>query len=217
MRWRRWGLWLGLPLLALAVLVPVFRWDWLIPLVEPRVSAAVGRPVDIGHLHVSLGRIITVTVEDVRIGNHVGFPREPPFAAVPRASVALEARPLLRDRRLVIPSVTIERPALEVLEREDGTNNYTFGTGGDPDAGPQIGELRILDGAAHVAISSLEADFRVAIATEHPPGEQPSVVAEAEGTYAGEPITGRLRPGLSTLPSPMARRRWRCAAPCRIR
>ncbi len=198
MRWRRWGLWLGLPLLALAVLVAVFRWDWLIPLVEPRVSAAAGRPVDIGHLHVSLGRVITVTVDEVRVGNPAGFPEEPPFAAVPRATIALEAWPLLRDRRLVVPSITLDRPALTVLERDDGSHNYGFGTGAEPGEageGPRIGELRILDGTAHVALSSLKADFRVALATEHPPGEEPQVVAEAEGTYAGEPITGRLRGG----------------------
>ena len=201
MRWRRWAIGLGVPLVALGLFVAVFRWDWLIPLVESQASARLGRPVSIGHLHVSLGRVTRITAEDLRIGNPPGFAEEPPFAAVPRASLDLDVAALLRDRSVVIPAVTLERPVLEVLGREDGKTNYAFDFGppaaqdADAAADPRIGALRIEDGRAHVAISRLRADFQVTASTEDPAGEPPRIVAEATGTYAAQPITARLQGG----------------------
>ncbi len=42
-RSKRWLLWLGAPLLLVALLVAFWSWDWFIPLAEARASAAVGR------------------------------------------------------------------------------------------------------------------------------------------------------------------------------
>ena len=66
---KRWLLWLAAPSLAVALLVAFWSWDWFIPLAEAKASAAVGRPVHIEHLHVKLGRVSTVSVEGLRIGN----------------------------------------------------------------------------------------------------------------------------------------------------
>lgn len=201
MRWRRWALGFGVPLLAIAVLVAVFRWDWLIPIIETQASARLGRPVTLAHLHVRLGRVTTITGEDIRIGNPPGFEAEPPFAAIPRASLEFDLGALLRDRNVVIPTVSLERPTLEVLGKADGTDNYSFAAAGppgetaEPDAGPRIGALRITEGQVHVAVSKLRADFRIALNTEDPPNEPPSILAEATGTYAGQPITAKLRGG----------------------
>ena len=81
----RWGLGLGLPLAALALFLVLFRWDWLIPIVEAQASARLGRPVTLEHLHVGLGRTVTVTAEGLRVGNPEGFPEDPPFALLPRS------------------------------------------------------------------------------------------------------------------------------------
>jgi AsmA family protein len=199
----RWLLWTGLPVLALALLAAFWSWDWFIPLVERRASATLGRPVSIAHLHVDLGRTTRITAEDLRIGNPEGFPADPPFAQVPRASLELELMPLLRDRSVVLPSVTLERPAVQVLGREDGSRNYAFdlgapaGEGVDPATapGPRIGALRIQEGRAHVAIAWLQADFELGVATREAPGQEPALVMEARGTYAAQPITGRLLGG----------------------
>jgi hypothetical protein len=49
-----WLIGLGIPVALIVGFVFLWRWDWFIPLVESRASAALGRPVTISHLHVSL-------------------------------------------------------------------------------------------------------------------------------------------------------------------
>ena len=199
MRLRRWALGLGLPLLAIGVFVALFRWDWLIPIAEAQASARLGRKVTIEHLHVSLGRVTTISAEGLKIGNPPGFEGAPPFADVRRASIDLDVGAYIESRAIVIPSVTLERPQLEVLGKPDGQNNYSFDLGGGASTGdapgPRIGALRLIDGEAHVAIAKLRSDFRVTAATEDPPGEESRLVARARGTYAAQPITAELRGG----------------------
>ncbi len=185
--------WLGVPLLALGLLVSFWSWDWFIPLAEARASAALGREVRITHLHVKLGRITTVTAEGVRVGNPPGFPDDPPFAEVGRATAQVDVGAFLRSREVVIPSVELDRPVVNVIGREDGSRNYLFdfagpkGEDADPGKapGPRIGALRINEGKARVAIAWLRSDFEVDVKTQHRDGQEPALVAEARGTYAG--------------------------------
>src|SRR5690349_7695960 len=121
-----WGLGVGLPLVALALFLALFRWDWLIPIVEAQASAKLGRPVTIEHLHVSLGRTTTITAEDLKVGNPPGFEGDAPFAAIPRASLAVDVGAYIKNRSIVIPEIALDRPALEVIGHEDGSNNYSF-------------------------------------------------------------------------------------------
>lgn len=190
----KWLIGISLPILLLVLL---FRWDWLIPMAESRASAALGRPVTIAHLHVRLGRVPEITVTDLRIANPEGFPADPPFALVPRTVLSLELWPLIREGRLVVPSVALHQPALQLLGREDGTNNYTFesltgGPAGEPGSGPQIRRVVIEEGRSRVALEALEADFNLQIATQEPDGQDPTITLRAEGTYAAQPITGEL-------------------------
>jgi len=198
----RWLAWLGVPLLAVVLLAALWSWDWFVPMVERRATAMLGRPVTIAHLHVRPGRIATITVEDLRIANPEGFPSDPPFARMPRATLELDLIALLRDRQVLLPSIELDRPKLQVLEREDGSRNYALDLAvpaGDAEEavppGPKIGVLRIRDGSAHVALAGLRADFELGIETREDPGKEPAVVVEARGTYAAQPITGRMLGG----------------------
>jgi hypothetical protein len=198
MHWRRWALGLGLPLLAIGAFLALFRWDWLIPIVEAQASAKLGRRVTIEHLHVSLGRITTISAEGLRIGNPPGFEDAPPFADVQRASLDLDVGAYIGNSAIVIPAVTLERPRFEVLGKPDGSTNYGFNLGGSSTGGgsqPRIGALRLVEGEAHVAIARLKSDFRITASTEDSPGEEPRLVARAEGTYAAQPISADLRGG----------------------
>ena len=66
-RRRLWPFVLG-GLIAVIVLIAVlFRWDWLIPVVQTRASAALGPPVTITHLHVSLGRTTRIEVDGIGV------------------------------------------------------------------------------------------------------------------------------------------------------
>ena len=202
-RSKRWLLWLGAPLLAVALLFAFWSWDWFILLVEARASAAVGRPVHIEHLHVKLGRVSTVTVEGLRVGNPSGFPGGLLFAEVGRATAHLDVGAFLRSREVVIPSVELDRPVVDVIGRDGGSRNYEFDftapAGEDAEAskasGLRIGALRINDGKARVAIAWLRSDFQVDVKTQDRDGQEPALVAEAHGTYAGQPIEAQMTGG----------------------
>ncbi len=202
-RARRWLVWLGAPLLLVALLAAFWSWDWFIPLAEARASAALGRPVRIEHLHVKLGRVSTVTAEGVRVGNPPGFPDDPPFAEVGRATAQVDVGAFLRLREVVIPSVELDRPVVNVIGREDGSRNYEFdfgapkGEAAEPGKapGPRVGALRINEGKARAAIAWLRADFEVDVKTEDRDGQEPALVAEARGTYAGQRIEAQMTGG----------------------
>ncbi|MBD0272509.1 MAG: AsmA family protein, partial [Acetobacteraceae bacterium] len=203
-RAKRWLLWLGVPALLVALLAAFWSWDWLIPLAESRASAALGRPVKIEHLHVKLGRTVIVSAEGVRVGNPPDFPEDPPFAQVARATAQVDVGAFLRSREVVIPSIELDRPVVNVTAREDGTRNYAFdtlaapkGEAAEPDGepGPKIGALRINEGKAKVVIPWLRADFAVDVNTRDRDGQEPALVAEARGTYAGQRIEAEFTGG----------------------
>ncbi|WP_431269101.1 AsmA family protein [Dankookia sp. P2] len=127
---------MGLPLAGLALFLVLFRWDWLIPIVEAQASARLGRPVTLQHLHVKLGRTITVTAEELRVGNPAGFQDDPPLARLPRAEVDVALAPLLRGA-VVIPAVTLDQPQVELVGRPDGSTNYAFDAAGPPGRAPR--------------------------------------------------------------------------------
>jgi uncharacterized protein involved in outer membrane biogenesis len=243
----RWLLWLGIPVAAIGLFLLVFRWDWLIPIIEPRASAALGREVTLEHLHVKLGRTVVVTAEGVVVGNPEGFTDPTPFARVNRLAAAVNVWDWWKGGPLTLPWIEADKPVLNIRAMPDGRTNYAFDTGGDtpadpqakPSPPPQIGALRIHDGQGKVVLPKLRADFDLRIATEEeakpgpeaeaaaaepastmviaenglplPPPPAPEVpedavaemipalrsepsriVASAEGTYAGQPISARL-------------------------
>ncbi len=184
----------------LAAFLLLFRWDWLIPAVQSRASAALGRPVTISHLHVRLGRVPHIEAEGVVIGNPADWPGGGNLATIDKLGLDVDAMAYIRRRQVVIPAITAEHPVAEVQQLADGRNNYTFPTG-DPNApaeppekATQIGDLRISDGHAHVAMAKLRSDFKVDVATEGEAGRE-QIVASAKGTYGAQPITARFTGG----------------------
>src|SRR5947207_6912407 len=160
-------LFVGIPLAAIAALVTFWDWDWLIPILQDRASSALGRQVTIAHLHVQLGRVTTVSADDVRIANPTGFPKEGDFARIARLSVQADVMAYIRSREIVLPEIVLERPEVQALQTADGKNNYALDLGGAPVA--KIGDLRISDGQAHVVIPTLKADFAMRIGTREAP------------------------------------------------
>lgn len=198
-RARRLALWIGAPLLVLAGAVALFRWDWLIPLIEPRASAALGRAVSIEHLHLRLGASPVVTLRGVIVAAPEGFPDQRPLARLERLSFEVNAWDWLRGRApLTLPWIEAERPMINLLATEDGRRNYDLATapppGGEAPAepGPRIGTLRVVEGTAKVLIPRLKADFIIHAATEEPQGAPARLIASAEGRYAEQPIRARL-------------------------
>ena len=123
---RHIGLWvLGTFVVAVIALVALWDWDWFLPLVEAQASSALGRKVTAQHLHVALGRTITVALDGVEVAGvpKAGLPpREPPKMLEDGAGVAVALLPdcccdadaLLKAKPL--DGVALPKRGLAVLE-----------------------------------------------------------------------------------------------------
>ncbi len=173
----------------------LWNWDWFVPMVASRASADIGRPVSIAHLHVRLGRITTIAVDDVVVANPPGWPASPPLVRAQRIVAQVDLVRYLFHRQLVVPLIEIDRPLVSAVQAPNGQANWQLAIQGGSGTGTQIGDLRIDGGQAHVLIPRLRADFQLAIATREQPGHDPELMVQARGIYAGQPITGELLGG----------------------
>ena len=193
-RRRRWPYIVGTVAVVIIVVAVAFRWDWLIPLIEPRASAALGRPVRIGHLHVTLGRTVRVVADDVTIGNPAGWPEPGPFATADHLTADINAEALIRTRSIELPLIQLDRPVVDAQQLADGKASWDLGGGGggtsSGGSGPKLGTLVINAGEVHVRSARLSADFKVAVQTKTGTGANTDeIVANAQGSYAKQPIT----------------------------
>ncbi len=181
-------------LVVLVVAAWIFAGPLLKGIVASRASAAIGRTVTIGALHISPGRITTVTADNVVIAEPANWPQpNPPFAKIRQLTVRLDVWTYLFHHRTVIPEIDIIRPQMLVAELPNHDANYRLNlasSGGSSTT--EIGTLRIDEGRIRAQLAPLRADFGVAVHTEQPPGQQPKLLAEARGTYANQPIQARL-------------------------
>jgi AsmA family protein len=193
--YRRWIVFVGVPLLIVLGVVLFWRWDWFIPLVEARAAEALGRPVTLAHLHVSPGRVTVVRADDVRIPNPPSFGDAPPLAQIAHLTIQVDVMRYIRDRTIAIPLIDIDQPRISATARPDGANNYTFDFGRvtSPQTAPEIGSVTIEDGQAHVVAPALKTDATLEMSTRN--GDEPALVVSAKGTYAGQPVTGKLVSG----------------------
>ncbi len=182
---------LGAVVLLLGLVVLLFQWDWLIPVVDRKASAALGRTVSIAHLHVHLGRVPRIEADEVRIANPADWPEGGDFATSDKLVLDLDALAYIRHRQVVIPAIELDHPQVDVRQLASGKNNYGFGSTETSTAAPtppeqktRLGTLQINDGHVHTVLAKLGADFQVQIATKND-----KVEAEAHGTYANAPIT----------------------------
>lgn len=121
--------WVGVPVVLVGLLVVFWNWDWFIPIVQSRVSAAIGRPVTISHLHVRLGRVIEVTADDVAVANPPDWPSDdPPFVSVRHLTIQADAFQYLQGHGLILPLIGLDAPKILVAETKDGAANFHLST-----------------------------------------------------------------------------------------
>jgi uncharacterized protein involved in outer membrane biogenesis len=187
----------GILVVSIVLLAIFWDWNWFRPLVEAQASAALGRPVTIGHFDLQPGRHTVAIADDVEIANPQGFPLAKPFARIDRLALTLDVMAYIHGRNIVLPAIVVDHPVFDAERPVGQAPNWNFPAlaptpGAPPAPMPQIGDLQINDGHAHVLDPAMKADFDMAIATA--PEEQDDerrIRIDAKGTYAGQPITGR--------------------------
>lgn len=193
---------LALTFLAILVLIFIWSWDWFVPLVNRRASAALGRPTSIEHLHVHPGFTTRIVVDKLRSEQPAGFEGDgkQPFFTAEHATVDIDLWKLLWHRSLSLPLVALDTPRADIQRRANGSGNYLLGSdqkdsssSGSSFSPSTIGQLDINDGHIRFQDAKLRANMQVALHTT-PPGEKDrgTLVADATGTYAAQPVTGHF-------------------------
>ncbi|GBR15646.1 AsmA family protein [Asaia spathodeae] len=191
--------------ILLVLLILLWNWDWFVPLVNRRASAALHRPVTIAHLHVRLGLTTTVSVDDLQIHQPEGFDSEKElFASAKKATVSVNVWRYITHKGLEIPLIALDTPKGDIVALANGKNNYSFT---DPNAKPapapqgntqpstlpKIGDVVITNGDIRIAMAKLKTDMHVLLHTTPPKGDQDgSIVIDLKGRYAQAPITGHI-------------------------
>ena len=189
----RWLTAFGAITAVLVIAASLFQWDWLIPLVNSKASAALGRPVTATHLHVHLGETTRIELDDVTIANPPDWPGGGNMATIERVGVDFSLKDYIHDRTIVLPVIDLKSPKVEAQQLADGRANWNFPSGG-PSTGPdpKLGTLRIADGHVHVVDQKLRADFNVALETRDSADGAGQIAAKADGKYANQPIQAQF-------------------------
>jgi uncharacterized protein involved in outer membrane biogenesis len=188
-RWipsRRAGIWLGVLLLAMAVLVVLFDWNWFKRPLERLVEARTGRALHIeGDLDVDLARVTTLTAHRIRFAN-AAWSKAPVMARADRVEVDIAVWPLLFARRVRVPGIRLAKPDVLLETGPRGVGNWVFGEddGGEPLRFERIriedGRLRYIDAPRRTDI-----DLRVNSAKPRDGAASPPVDVDGKGHWAG--------------------------------
>lgn len=155
---------IGIVVLILIVvfIVPLFvNADTFRPTIEQKISAALGRPVTLGHLSFSLlsGSLVA---DNVTIADDPAFSSAPFFQAK-SLHIGVSTGALLFERQLHITNFTADSPQIQLISKPDGSWNYaSLGAGKSSSASQSgsptdvsIGKFQIKNGS--VNISSIPA------------------------------------------------------------
>jgi uncharacterized protein involved in outer membrane biogenesis len=196
----RWLLWAGIASACLLAVATLSSPLWLGPTIARQASAVLGRPVAVGWVVLRPGSPLTITADEVLVGNPPGFPaEEEPLLRLGRLAVQWEIGAYLRRKEVVIPSIELTRPVVRLLSLPDGRRNYGSEFGArllDKLAGSKVGAVRVQDGRARVSLADPQAELDLKIETVDDPDLGANAIrAEARGTYAGEPTLATILVG----------------------
>jgi AsmA protein len=120
--------------LLIALALPFFiNANQFRPVLEERLSAALGREVKIGDLKLSLFSG-GASASDVTVADDPAFSKDP-FLRAKALAVGVELWPLITSRQLNVTSLTIDQPEISVLQSADGDWNFS-NLGGKTAASP---------------------------------------------------------------------------------
>lgn len=184
---------LGLCVVALAVFVMVFDWNWLRGPVERYVTEKTGRKLTIGgDITVKLGWEPVVRVGRVSFQN-VEWSKDPLMGQ----AEALEFVPVLRtffSDRIVVRRLRAVRPDVVLERTADGKRNWTLGKSDDPAARrTEIRSVSIDHGTVRVRDGMREISALIEVSENA--GEEMKIAGKAQGapgTAAPDHLPTRL-------------------------
>ena len=103
------------------------------PMLETKLSAALGRQVSLGNLQLSIFSG-SVTANDLSISDDPAFSKTP-FLRAKSLSAGVEMMPLILSRKLNVTGVTIDQPEIDMIQ--SGAGAWNFSSIGAPSERPQ--------------------------------------------------------------------------------
>jgi AsmA family protein len=192
--------WLSGAALSLVVVAAVgallWDWNWFRSVVEARTSAGVGRRVTLERLEVHPGLRTSIIAYGVQVANPDGF-EGPAFASFPRMAVTFDAGAWVRTGRIVLPVVEADHPTYNLIQTADGRNNWTLPVPSlldtAPNASPpvEVGDVVIDGGTIHFLSARVPAEMMMDLSTGRD-GDRRTLVIDARGTYANQPVTAHM-------------------------
>src|SRR5579883_649889 len=128
---------LGIVVLALLVVIVAIPFfidvNQFRPRLESELSTALGRPVTVGNLKLSIWNG-TVAADDLSIADDPAFSKTP-FLQAKSLGAGVELLPLLTSRKVNVTDITIDQPQISLSQHADGKWNYsTLGSKSTPAA-----------------------------------------------------------------------------------
>ncbi len=121
------------------------------PKIESEVTNALGRPVTLGNLSLSI-LTGTVGVENINIADDPAFSKSP-FITAKSVKVGIELMPLIFSKQLNVTGIVLDEPQITLLKSASGTWNLSSLGGGSAKGSPEPTK----SGAAQaVSIAKLE-------------------------------------------------------------
>ena len=203
-RHRKLTIGVSTPVVLIALLIIFWSWDWFVPLINRQATAALGRKVSIEHLHVKVGFVPKITVDNVLIEQPDAFkPVKTPFFTADHVTVRLRLLAMLFHGKTELPLIALDTPHADIEGRLDGTNNYTFPSSSDAKKDDKkessfslaaIRDFRIKDGLVHAQEAKFRTDMTAKLHTTPPTSQQNrgTIVVDANGRYAGQPLVGHF-------------------------
>src|SRR5262249_41080318 len=115
----------GLFLLILLALPFLINANQFRPVIEEYLSAALGRAVKVGDLRLAL-LSGGVAADDLSIADDPSFSAIP-FVQAKSLKVGVEMWPLISSRRLNVTTISIDQPAIALIQSESGAWNFLIG------------------------------------------------------------------------------------------
>lgn len=190
----RWARVTAALVVALAIVIASWDWNWFKGPIERRVAAATGREFSIGgDLDVDLGLRPRITAEDIRLGNP-SWSKSDDMLSLRKLDLRIAIWPLLTGR-VELPYVSLDRPRL-LLERNAAQQaNWTFETEKKepqkaPGRLPIVGQLLISDGELEVHEATFETDVALRMRSGKATDENPRapLLASGKGSWRGYPF-----------------------------
>ncbi|WP_187774687.1 AsmA family protein [Billgrantia pellis] len=185
------GIVLGIVLLLLVSAALFLESAWMRDWLENRASTQLGRVVEIGDHSIAWGLPLTLRLDAVRVAD-VDWADDDTMASVEGVAVTLNVPELLQGR-LELERVEVNRPAIRLLRREDGSTNWDDLLGDDEptqqQGGPLWPEAFVIEQGRLIYRDDTRAiDIEVAFETPGESVDELSLALEGEGSLQDDPV-----------------------------